>query len=379
MLTDTQKEQTWLVTGSLMILATVALALVLRATAKVMIPFALSLFIAVVVGPIIGWLVKRCRLSRWASVGIVLVGVWALVGALFFLLIVAAQTVVAAAGQYSLSLDRIVEHVFDIADRWGWEWREEEIRAALRQEMPNLMKQTAGTVIDLVTAGFLVFIFVLFLLAGHDPTAKRSEIHDEINAQIRRYLVTKFFISALTGLFVGISLHLIGLRLAFVFGVLAFLLNFIPNIGSIIATLLPIPVAVAQYDNIGMVLAAVTLPGMVQIAIGNILEPKVLGLRLQLHPVTILLSLAFWGLLWGPPGMVFAVPITASIRITLMRFESVRPIGRLMAGELPGVPFRKPAGEPVSEKEISPEQPKSPPGQPKSPPSARQADSLSPT
>ena len=68
----------------------------------------------------------------------------------------------------------------------------------------------------------------------------------------------------------------------------------------------------------------------------NGIEPKLMGEGLQLHPVTVVLALSFWGVLWGPIGMVLAVPITAIIRIVLMRFETVRPIGRLLAGELPG-------------------------------------------
>ena len=69
--------------------------------------------------------------------------------------------------------------------------------------------------------------------------------------------------------------------------------------------------------------------------IGNVSEPKIMGQGLQLHPVTILLALAVWGLLWGAIGMLLSVPITATIRIILMRFETTRPIGNLLAGEWP--------------------------------------------
>lgn len=109
------------------------------------------------------------------------------------------------------------------------------------------------------------------------------------------------------------------------FGLLAFLFNFIPNIGSIIATLLPIPIAFAQFeDQPWMILAVVGLPGTVHITIGNVVEPRLMGRGLELHPVTVLLALAFWGLLWGIVGMVLAVPIVAAMRIVFSHFASTR-------------------------------------------------------
>jgi AI-2 transport protein TqsA len=181
----------------------------------------------------------------------------------------------------------------------------------------------------------LTFIFVAFLLAGRSSKVIRSGIYAEIDSKIRRYLGTKLVISAITGLLVWIILTLFGLHMAPLFGILAFLLNFIPSIGSIIATMLPVPIALAQFDSPLVIVGVIALPGAVQMTIGNVIEPKLMGEGLELHPATILLALAFWGLLWGPIGMLLAVPITASGRIVLMRFETTRPFGELLAGRLP--------------------------------------------
>ncbi len=78
------------------------------------------------------------------------------------------------------------------------------------------------------------------------------------------------------------------------------------------------------------------LPGIVHLAIGNLVEPRLMGRGLELHPVTVLLSLAFWGLLWGVMGMVLAVPIVAVLKIVLSRLNTTRPLGQLLAGHLPG-------------------------------------------
>jgi AI-2 transport protein TqsA len=113
-------------------------------------------------------------------------------------------------------------------------------------------------------------------------------------------------------------------------------LNFIPNVGSIIATLLPLPLAIVQFNSLFWVMLVLLLPGTVQITVGNFVEPKLMGEGLELHPVAILVMLVFWGLIWGVVGMLLAAPITAVLGIVLGRFETTRPIARLLAGQLPG-------------------------------------------
>ncbi len=192
--------------------------------------------------------------------------------------------------------------------------------------------------VSLLSKGILVLFFIVFLLAGRNPYVIRRGVYADIDSQIRRYLVTKVAISAVTGILVWGVLHLFGLKLASVFGMLAFMLNFIPSIGSIIATCLPIPVAAAQFqDNYVMMIGVVAVPGAIQLVIGNVIEPKLMGGGLRLHPITILLSLAFWGLLWGPAGMLLAVPIMATIRIVLDQFPITESASRLLAGQLPGM------------------------------------------
>jgi AI-2 transport protein TqsA len=182
----------------------------------------------------------------------------------------------------------------------------------------------------------LVSIFSVFLLSGRTPGDTHEGIYREIDVKIRRYIVTKVATSATTGLLVGLLLWILGIDLALVFGVLAFFLNFIPNVGSIIATLLPLPLAFVQFDGSVRILLVLLLPGAVQMTVGNFLEPKLMGEGLDLHPVAILVSLVFWGLIWGVVGMLLAAPITAVLQIVLGRFETTRPVAKLLAGQLPG-------------------------------------------
>ncbi|MCX5644432.1 MAG: AI-2E family transporter [Phycisphaerae bacterium] len=209
----------------------------------------------------------------------------------------------------------------------------------MANHMFNMLRNTVGTIFGLLSGVLFVCIFVIFLLAGHNPYAEHSQVYTDVVRKIRRYLGTKVITSALVGVLVWASLAIIGLELAGVFGVLAFLVNFIPAIGPIIVTLLPIPLAVAQFQSPWPVVLVVVIPGTIHNIIGNIIEPKLMGEGLDLHPVTILLALSFWGLLWGIVGMFLATPITAAIRIVLMQFDTFKPIANLLAGDFSKPPI----------------------------------------
>jgi predicted PurR-regulated permease PerM len=241
-----------------------------------------------------------------------------------------------AKGQWRIDTRQIVEDLIANA------------RQAIRDlanHLFNMLRNTVGTIFGLLSGVLFVCIFVIFLLAGHNPYAEHSQVYTDVARKIRRYLGTKVITSAAVGVLVWASLAIIGLKLAGVFGLLAFLVNFIPAIGPIIVTLLPIPLAVVQFQTSPVQIAlVVVIPGVIHNLIGNLIEPKLMGEGLDLHPVTILLALSFWGLLWGIVGMFLATPITAAIRIVLMQFDTLRPIANLLAGD-----FSKPRIAPGAE------------------------------
>ncbi|HEY4761048.1 MAG TPA: AI-2E family transporter [Thermoguttaceae bacterium] len=330
------KEQIWLAVGSLGVLAVIALAAGLVYTKAVMIPFVLAVFLTTVVSPVVDFQVLRCKIPSSLAIVLALVLVVVFLFTLGMLLIVAVHAIVTTAGDYSDSFINLTNQTFDWLKKWKVEVDHTRIADELQQRLPGLITQAAGTGTTLIANGFLITFFVIFLLAGRNVYRVRNDFYQKIESAVRRYIVTKFAISAVTGLIVWLILGMLGLRMAFVFGLLAFLLNFIPSIGSVIATLLPLPMAVAQFDSLWPIIGAVAIPGVVQMVIGNVIEPKLLGQGLELHPVTVLFALAFWGLLWGYMGMVLAVPITAVLRIVLMRFETTQAIGNLLGGQLPG-------------------------------------------
>ena len=330
-----REEQMWLITGCLLVLAAVAVAAGLYYSRGFMKPFVVALLISWMAAPLVDFQVVRLRLPKVIAVGTALIVVAAVLGMFCLILFLAIQSVVQTAVEYRDSSMEMVRRITAELQARNINVETSRILDQVQTYLFPLARQSAGAVMKIITGTVLTIIFVAFLLAGRESFRARSGIYSEVDSKIRRYIVTKIGISAATGLLVWASLSVIGLRMAMVFGVLAFVLNFIPSLGSIIATMLPIPIAVTQFDSVGMMVLAVAVPGVIQLVVGNLIEPKIMGEGMELHPVVVLLSLALWGLLWGPIGMVLAVPMTAIIRIVLMRIRSTRMIGNLLAGHLP--------------------------------------------
>jgi len=166
---------------------------------------------------------------------------------------------------------------------------------------------------------------------SQDKANQLSQITFSITAQIRRYLSLQFLISSVTGFMVWLALTLIGVDFAITWGALAFFMNFIPTVGSIVASIPPILLALVQFypsfwPGIITLIALLTI----QLGIGNGIAPKVLGDQLNLSPVVILLSLLFWGWLWGIVGALLSVPITAALKIVCENIAPLQPISVMM-------------------------------------------------
>jgi AI-2 transport protein TqsA len=335
-------DQSRVVSVSLVVMAAVAIAVALAYTRVVMVPFVLAIFISYLVMPLVDILRERLRMPRVLSVLIALLMTLGLLTLLGMLITMSTRSLLASADIYQEEIGVLAAQLFSVFDRWHLEIGQRSLLEGINQlPLLGMLRSTLGTVVDLVSTGFLVVVFVIYLLLSRRPAELHSGIYAEINSKIRKYLITKFAISAVTGVLVGSILGLFGLDLALVFGVMAFLLNFIPSIGSVFATLLPIPIAILQFDNPWMIAAVILVPGLVQLVIGNGIEPLIMGEGLDLHPVTVLLALIFWGLLWGVVGMLLAAPMTAVLRIVLGRIETTRPVAELLAGRLPSSETRK--------------------------------------
>ncbi len=187
----------------------------------------------------------------------------------------------------------------------------------------------------------MVVIFLFFLLLGSSQAKLPENTWQEIDTKIREYILTKSLISFFTGLAFGFVLWLFGVPLAAVFALLAFLFNFIPNIGPILACLLPLPLILLDPEMAWWEMTLViTLSSAVQIISGNVIEPRMMGDSFDVHPIAILLALMFWSLIWGMIGMFLAVPMTAIMKILFAKFEMTRPLADLLAGRIDNLSFK---------------------------------------
>jgi len=347
-------------TGCLLILTALGIAGALYAFKSVLIPFVMAIFLTLCLIPAIDVQMKWLRIPRRTAIlTTVLIGC--------IILALAALIVTAAANQilksntdYSQSKDDSSQS----QDNYPQYFRELLVKAKgiLPPEWytsdpndPNglsvdpsepliriptntirkVLTDTASSIMGLISNSLLVLIFMIFMVAGKGTyKAPVGSLWWEVETRIKRYVLTMMFTSGITGLLVGLVLEILGVKFGWMFGFLAFMLNFIPNIGSVIATLLPLPVALIdpQLGIVSKVLVLV-IPGGIQFSIGNLLQPKMMGESLDLHPVVVLLSLVFFGTIWGIIGMFLAVPITAVLKILLQRFGYTSAIADLIAGK----------------------------------------------
>ena len=323
-------------TVCLFVLATVAVAGALYWLQAVMVPFVLSLFIALGMSPLIDLQTSKLRMPRWLAVVVTLLVAVAFLGLVGVLITTSANGLAANAYTYQAQVRGLIDGLLERLplEQYGID-PNEFVRLPL-QAISTMAVGIANAFVALVSQGSIVLIFLMFLLLGGSATTRPvGGMWAQVESRVKRYIVFKFILSGITGVLVGLILRMLGVDLAGAFGLMAFLLNFIPSIGSIVATLLPLPVVLVSPDVSGLtIILALVLPGAVQMFIGNVVEPKVMGDELDLHPVTILLSLMIWGAIWGIVGMLLATPIVAVMKIFFERSELTRPVADLLAGRL---------------------------------------------
>ena len=215
-----------------------------------------------------------------------------------------------------------------------------------RIDFREYLQDFGGTVRSIVSRTGIIIVYLVFLLLEQRtfsskirelvPNAKEQkeifEIVGKIRADIRSYIGIKVLTSAATGLLSYLVLRFVGVDFASFWAVLIFFLNFIPTIGSIIATAFPSVLALVQFDTFGPFILTASILTTLQFCIGSLIEPKLMGNRLNLSPIVILLSLGLWGSIWGIPGMFLCVPITVIIMIIFSYFPVTRPVAILLSG-----------------------------------------------
>lgn len=232
----------------------------------------------------------------------------------------------------------------DAKELYGAFWQ--NIQQAGLKPLGNMVKNLTGSFFVFLGNFLWVLLFMIFFLAERESISKRvfkafsedqaislMDAAKRVNKAVQDYLGLKTLVSFITGTLVALILWLLNVPFALLWGVLAFLANFIPNIGSIAASIPPIAMALFHSGSLGKTLLVLFLLMTVQVGVGNFLEPKLMGRGLNLSPLIVLFSLFFWGWMWGLTGMLLAVPLTAAIKIGLEQAEPTRSIAIMLSGK----------------------------------------------
>ncbi|TWT61401.1 AI-2E family transporter [Rubinisphaera italica] len=344
----------------LMILTTAAIGYAIYWLRPVLLPFVIAVFVVSGIAPVLETLQRRLGVDRLVAAGITFLAGLVIVMILGWTLWTSTIELREMAPAYRMRIQEIVNTIQDyIPERFIKEDlpkdktsklgtnekgdltndetstldTNERIELFLDSMMRHGISQLSGALLNLMMTSIVVLIYVFFLLLGATAPLGVTGTWHEIDLQIRNYLRLKTVISVITGAIFGLAIALFGLPMAMTFGLLAFLLNYIPNIGPLVATVLPIPLIILQPDaGIGWMATAILVLSGIQFASGNIIEPKMMGESTDLHPVVVLLALMFWGMMWGIVGMFLATPITAGIKIVLERIDATKPIAAILAG-----------------------------------------------
>jgi len=222
-----------------------------------------------------------------------------------------------------------------------------DIDINLIPNLPQIAGYVGSSLAGIATSTGMVLIYLIFMFVEQSSFNKKIDamplsklkskklryILNSIDENMKKYLFTKTFISAATGLCAYVLLHIIGLEYASVWAFIIFILNYIPTIGSILACALPIAYALISGDTWHLTLFTAISLVCIEVIFGNILDPKITGKTLNISTLAILINLVFWGMIWGPAGMFFSVPILVAIYITTAQFESTRWIATLLSSD----------------------------------------------
>ena len=315
----------------------------MRAAESLLVPFLIAVFVAVVCLPSLSWLQKK-RIPTPLAMLIVIVGI-SHIGVLVTALVgTSLDDFSRDLPVYQSSLKVKAQMFLTWFQQTGLKVPEEKVLEMLDPGAAmNLAAKLLTKLGSVFTNGFLILLTVIFILLEASSLSSKlraisgqneesSSHFDSIIKNINRYMAIKTATSLATGICVSIWLAVLGVNYPLLWGLLAFLLNYVPNIGSIIAAVPAVLLAIVQF-GVMKALLAIAGYGVVNVVIGSIIEPRIMGRGLGLSTLVVFLSLVFWGWVLGPVGMLLSVPLTMTLKIALDSNEDTRWIAVLLGSD----------------------------------------------
>ena len=313
----------------------------LRAAAPIALPFALSLLLAILSLPLLLWLQHKRVPTTLAVLLTVLANIVCL-GAIVLIVGGSVESFTREAPKYADRLQQMNAALLAWLQSKGIEVSPEiardvinpgRVMALVGQMFNSLTSVLSNFVLVIITTIFILFEITQFpqkLRLVLDRQDSDSDTFAKIIVDVQRYLGIKTLISLATGILIGVWVAILGVDFPILWGLLAFLFNYIPSLGSILAA---VPTLLLALVQLGPGPAALVGLGyvVVNVALGTFVEPYFMGRKLGLSTLVIFLSLVFWGWVWGPVGMLLSVPLTMVVKILLENSENFRWVAVLLA------------------------------------------------
>ncbi len=309
-----------------------------KVASVIVVPVLLASFIAIIISPIYGWLISKNIPAVFALLAVIS-GLVIIVSIAGVIIGTSVQGFSDNLPLYEVQMEHQLNSLTAILQKHG----------IINGELGSLFNPSAlikysATVLkgagSILTNSFMIVLIIAFMLLESTHFSKKLELSkghnnamvqvNEVLTKIKHYMAIKAVVSLVTGLLISGFLFLMGLDYAILWGFIVFLLNFIPNIGSILAAVPAVLLAFVQLGPVGA-LEIGTIYLLINIVIGSIIEPRLMGQGLGLSTLVVFLSLIFWGWLLGPVGMLLSIPLTIAIKIMLYSQDQTRWIAVLMS------------------------------------------------
>ena len=329
----------------------VLVTLIVKTLAFLFIPLSVALLIFFALGMPLEFL-RRLGVPGWLRILLVISIV---LGSIYLLGWLVQANVLECIAQLPVIEERLSGHAVCILQYFGMSLEQgKEMAGAFFGRMDSkkleplapFLQAAGGSFFHFLGSTVWVVLFLIFMLAEREGLqgrlhnafgTRRAEriikVGGRISLAVEEYLGLKTLISLLVGALTAITLWLFGVQFALLWGVLTFLLNFIPNIGALIATIPPVVMALFQFGSLSLALSVTGVLVSIHLVVGNYLEPKIMGRGLDLSPLVVLFSLVFWSWMWGGVGMLLAVPITAAVKIAMEEYKPTQVVAKMISEE----------------------------------------------
>jgi AI-2 transport protein TqsA len=342
------KDTLW-IRNCLIFISLALMVICLKTLKEIFIPLFFAVLFTFLIAPIARFLQKR-KVPNALIIFFITLILLALIGLIIFMIYTGFNRLVAQVPKYET---RILNTTISIGNSLGIS--SEEISNYMHPQLSYLKLLTQGSVNNIFT-GFmknafnlimyitLMIVFVIFIVADHNRFAERiyqmvsrkdkettHKMLFKIENQVIRYIVYKTLICIIAGILETSLMYLLGIDFPLIMGFLTFVVVFIPTVGPGIAIIMPVLIALLQYGVDWHVIAIAGALTTGHTLLGSIAEPKIMGDSLNLSPIIVIISLVFWAWIWGPIGMIIAVPITSALNIILKEFRSTRSLSTILS------------------------------------------------